>query len=289
VLWRPGTRAVTVETAVGCGRGGPSEGLTELALGGNRVAWQETNGGNSLELIVKTATLADPKPRGVSFVTNGDGAGEDPAGDWTAHLHADGALLVFARWSHCETAEGGSTIRPCVAGEAETYDGALHRIVGGRDTVLRRGDDVTEPIWVDGGRTLVRRPDGKLALLRTTGATLRTFDVGEGATGAVFQGSRLAVLRRTALDVYDTASGTRVRSFHLRSMARSLVDVQRGIAVLLAGGQIHLVRLDDGRGATIVPPRGGPLRAQLEAGGLFYSAGARVFFVPLDDVLRRFR
>jgi len=288
-LWRPGTRPVTVKTQVGCGRGGPLEGLTELALGGNRVLWQETNGGNSLEFLVKTATVARPVPKDVSYVTNGNGAGGDPAGDWTGHLHADGSLLVFARWSHCEAAEGGSTYRPCAAGQADVYGGALHRVVAGRDTILRRGDDVTEPIWVDGGRTLVRRPDGTLALLRTSGATLRTYYVGPGVSDAVFQGARLVVLRPTSLDVYDTASGDRVEQFHLRRMPRRLVDVQSGIAVLLAGGQIHMLRLDTGRGATVVPPRGGPLLAQLEPQGLFYSAGARVFFLPFADVVRRFR
>jgi len=290
VLWRPGERPVTVRTQVGCGRGGLLEGLTEVALGGSRVLWQETNGGNNLELLVKTATVANPNPKDVSYVANGNGAGGYPAGDWTGGLHADGSLLVFARWSHCEQAEGGSTYRPCVAGQPDVYDGALHRVVGGRDTVLRRGDDLTDPVWVDGGRTLVRRPDGTLALLRESGATLRTFDAGPGTTDAVFQGSRLAVLRATALDVYDTASGERLEQFHLSRMPRRLVDVQSGIAVLLSTGQIHLLRLDTGRGATIVPPRGGgPLLVQLEPQGLFYSAGARVFFEPFADVLRGFR
>jgi hypothetical protein len=288
VLWRPGTRPVTVETRVGCGRGGPLEGPDGLALGGNRVVWQERNGGNDLELAIRTATVSSPVPKDVSYVVNGDGAGGDPAGDWTGHLLADGPLLVFARWSHCEEAEGGSTFRPCAAGQPDVYAGALHRIVNGRDTVLRRGDDLIEPVWVDGGRILVRRPDGTLVLLRTNGQPLRAFDVGAGATDAVFQGRRLAVLRPASLDVYDTASGVRVRSFHLRSMPRRLVDVQSGIAVLLSGGRVHLVKLESGRGATFVPPRGVPLFAQLEPGGLFYAAGTRLFFVPFADLLRRF-
>jgi hypothetical protein len=289
LLWRPGTKPVSVTTQVGCGRGGFLEGVAEVALGGKRVIWQETNGGNTLELSVKTATVASPKPRELSFVVNGNGAGEDPAGEWTGHLHAKGPLLVFGRWSHCEQAEGGSTIPPCVPGKPDVYDGSLHRIVAGRDTVLRRGVDFATPIWVDGGRTLVQQPDGKLVLLRTAGQTLRAFDVGAGVRGAVFQGKRLVVLRATALDVYDTGSGARVRSFHLRSMPRSLVDVQSGIAVLLSGGQIHLVKLDSGRGARVVPPKGGPLLAQLEPAGLYYAAGARIFFLPLANVLGRFR
>ena len=96
------------------------------------------------------------------------------------------------------------------------------------------------------------------------------------------------VLRSTSLDVYDLTTGARVHSFHLSQVPRQLVDVQSGIAVLLSGGTIHLLRLDNGRGATIVPPPG-TLHAQLEPAGLFYSAGARIGFLPFADVLRRFR
>jgi hypothetical protein len=50
---------------------------------------------------------------------------------------------------------------------------------------------------------------------------------------------------------------------------------------------IHLVRLSDGHDAVITPPGTGPLHAQLEAAGLFYSYAVddgerpgRVAFVP---------
>src|SRR5205085_318858 len=132
----------------------------------------------------------------------------------------------------------------------------------------RRGDDMLYPIWVDGGRILIRRADSTLLLLRTSGQTLRTFDVGNDFTDAVFQGKRLAVLRATALDVYDTGTGARLRSFDLRKTPRRLVDLQSGLAVLISGGAIHLVKLDTGRGATVVPQHGSPLQAQLEPSGL---------------------
>jgi hypothetical protein len=289
LLWTPGAVATAVKTQVGCGEGGMLEGLTELALGGKRVLWQETNGGNNLELIVQTATLQQPVGKLVSYVENGDGAAGDPGGDYTGHLRADGPLLVFGSWTHCDpfVGEGAGYAAPCKAGEPELYGGALHRVVAGKDTVLRRGNDVLAPLWVDGGRILVQPADSKLALLRTTGALLQTFDVGPGHGEAVFQGSRLAVLRPTALDVYDTAGGSRLRSYPLAPRTRHLADLQSGIAVLVTGGAVHLIRLDTGKGATIVPRGGGAIHAQLEPSGLFTSSATELAFLPLAAVRAR--
>lgn len=183
VLWRPGSRETTVRTQVGCGKGTSLEGIAELALGGKRVLWQETNGGHNLELIVETATLGQRRDKTVSYVENGNGAAADPGGDYTGHLLADGPLLVFASWTRCDpyTSEGAGYARPCKKAEPALYAGALHQVVAGKDTVLRRGDDMLFPVWADGGRILVQSGDSKLLLLRSTGATLRTFDVGKGS------------------------------------------------------------------------------------------------------------
>jgi hypothetical protein len=290
VLWRPGTAAPTlVKTQVGCGGGAPLEGVTELALGGKRVIWQETNGGNNLELIVQTATTARPAPAEVSYVENGNGAAGDPGGEYTGHLLADGQLLVFTSWTHCDpyADQGAGYAEKCAAGGPELSQGALHRVVAGKAAVLRRGDDVLAPLWVDGGRILVHSSDSTLTLLRTSGAPLRTFDVGPGHGEAAFQGTRLAVLRPTSLDVYDTASGERVHSFLLARKTRHLADLQSGIAVLVSGGAVHLLRLDTGKGTTVVPRGGGTIHAQLEASGLFTSSSTGLSFLPLATLLAR--
>lgn len=289
VLWKPGTAATTVTTGVGCGGGTSLEGVAELALGGKRVLWQETNGGNNLELIVQTATLRRPVGTMVSYVENGNGAGGDPGGDYTGRVLADGPLLIFASWKRCDpyASEGADYAAPCKTGEPALYASALHQVVGGKDTVLRRGDDLLSPVWVDGGRILVRGPDSKLVLLRSTGAPLRTFDVGTDFGEAVFQGARLAVLRPTSLDVYDTGSGARVRSYPLSKKPRHLADLQSGIAVLVADGAVHLLRLDTGKGTTVVPRGGGTIHAQLEPTGLFTSSAKELAFVPMATVLSR--
>ena len=288
VLWKPGSKPVTVKLQVGCGEGGPLEGVDDLALGGNRVLWEETNGGNNLELIVNTATLAKPKPATVSYVENGNGAGGDPGGDYTGSLYADGPLLTFASWTQCDPYQGSQFARPCEKGKPAYYNGVLHRVTAGKDTVLRSGDDMLFPDWVDGGRVLVHNGT-KLMLLRTSGATLRTFEVGPDVEQAVFQGSRLAVLRPSSLDVFDTATGIHTHSYRLVSTKRRLVDIQSGIAVLAVGPAVRLIQLDTGRGATFLPAGGGTVQAQLEPTGLFTSSAKGIAFVPMARVLASFR
>jgi hypothetical protein len=281
--------------------------VREIALGGKRVIWQEGMGGNNLEMIVLTATASRPKKSWVSYAENGNRAAGIPGGRYTGHLLADGPLRVFASWVRCDPInypEGDvGYAEPCEKGKPKLYAGALHRVVGGKDLVcgssgggvrsncdkvVREGNDMLFPVWVDGGRILVRDSDSTLTLLRSTGATIRTFDVGKDYTTAVFQGKRLVVLRPAALDIYDSDTGERVRSFSLSTTPRKLVDVQSGIAVLISGGAIRLVQLDTGKGATVEPPGGGTIRAQLEPNGLFYSSASGLGFIPMPDVLRRF-
>ena len=82
VLWRPGSKPVTVTTQVGCGDGGPLEGVDGLALGGNRVLWEETNGGNNLELVVNTIDAGVARRFGELFEIDLGGASEIVAEDW---------------------------------------------------------------------------------------------------------------------------------------------------------------------------------------------------------------
>jgi hypothetical protein len=290
VLWKPGGAVTTIQTGLGCDEDALFEGIAEIALGGKRVLWQETNGGNNLELIVNTATLAKPKRADVSYVENGNGAAGDPGGPYTGHLLGDGPLLVFAAWTRCDpyVSEGADYAKPCKKGEPVEYDGGLHQVAAGRDKVLRSGDDMLYPMWVDGGRILVGRAGPKLMLLRTTGATLRTFDVGPNVDGAVFQGSRLVVLRPTALDVYDTGTGARTHTYPLAKTPRRLVDLQSGIAVLISAGAVRLIQVDTGKGATVKPSGGGTINSQLEPTGLYTSSAKGLTFIPMAQVLARF-
>ena len=295
LFWRPGSPATVVGATAECAAGGQvsvlGSSVAELALGGRRVIWQEVGGGNNLEMFIETATTSQPKAKEVAYDSNGSGAAGDPGGGYNGHLLADGSLLVFASWRHCADSEASDSPPLCEQGKPDISSGSLHRVVLGRDAVVRNSDDVLYPVWVDGGRILVRSPDSELTLLRGSGGILRSFDVGTNYQTALFQGKRLVVLRPTALDVYDTSTGAKTTSFALSAKPRQLVDLQSGIAVLISDGAVHLIKLDNpnGAGATVKPPGGGKIMAQLEPAGLFYASRAGLGFLPMAEVLKRFR
>jgi hypothetical protein len=102
------------------------------------------------------------------------------------------------------------------------------------------------------------------------------------------QGRDLVVLTPTAVEVTDADTGAFLRRWPARRDAE-LADVQDGVALLIAGTRLHLLRLDDGRDRVIDVPGSAPIRAQLEPGALFYSYRVtdssypgRVAFVRLD-------
>jgi hypothetical protein len=281
VLWRIGHKPVTIKTIDQCDTDGIGlDSVAELALAGQTVAFQETNGGNNLELIVSTATLARPRANMVSYVENGGGAASDPAGEYNGDLVGHGTLLAYATWTLCDSA-GGDYARPCSSGQPDVYDQALLRIGGG---VLGRGAAVLDPIWTDGSAILVRHADHTLLLVDAKGRTIHSFPAIPGLAGAVFQGRQLVTLTPSALTVWDSHTGRLVRSFALQPGKRLLEDLDGGIAVLGSQGTTHLIRLSDGRGVTFT----NAAKAQLEPQGLFFAAGSTLRFVSRADVVRRF-
>jgi len=273
VLWRLGHAPVTIRTIDQCDTDGIGlDAVVELSLARQTVAWQETNGGNNLEMSISTATLAHPAEHDVSYVENGGGAASDPAGDYTGDLVGHGRLLAYAAWKLCDKFQPGYA-RPCQSGKPDVYDEQL-RGIGGR--VLRTGPSVLHPVWTDGSRILVRHGDGTLLLLDERGQQVQAFSAVPGLVGAAFQGSRLVTLTATGLAVWDTGTGHRLRSFALPTGRRLLEDVDGGIAVLGSSGTTHLIRLSDGRGATYTHAA----HAQLEPQGLFFASGSTLRFVP---------
>ena len=273
VLWRPGRSPVTIKTIVQCDNDGIGiDGVDGLALGGQTVLWQETNGGNNLELSISKATFARPKEQDVSYVENGGGAADDPAGDWTGALVGHGGLLAYASWKQCDQV-GGGYARACSPDRPDVYAQRLHRI-GGR--VLLWGPDAVYPIWSDGHAILVRHADRTLVLVDAAGRVLWRHSAVPGLVGAVVQGSQLVTLTRTALDVWHLPDSTPGRTFALAAAPRVLEDVDGGVAVLGSSGTTHLIRLSDGRGVTFAHAA----NAQLEPTGLFFSDGRTLRFVP---------
>ena len=239
--------------------------MADLALGGQTVLWQETNGGNNLELSISKATLTRPKEREVSYVENGGGAAGDPAGDWTGSLVGHRGLLAYESWKECDRA-GGDYARQCSQGRPDLYAQRLHR-VGGRLPVF--GPDAFFPVWTDGHAILIWHADKTLVLVDSNGRVLWRHSAVPGLVGAVFQGSQLVTLTRSALSMWRLPRNEPVRTFPLAPRRRVLEDLDGGVAVLGSSGTTHLIRLSDGRGATFMHAA----HAQLEPQGLIFASG----------------
>jgi hypothetical protein len=110
---------------------------------------------------------------------------------------------------------------------------------------------------------------------------------------ARLQGHDLVVQTPTAIEITNADTGVFVGRWPLPTSDATLSDLQDGIAVLVAGNGIHLLRPADGTDKVIHVAGTGAVLAQLEPSGLFYSYTAddpaypgRVVFVPRDQRLR---
>jgi hypothetical protein len=274
-LWQPGAAPIRLREPCS----GTPWGPQGIAVAGEHVAWVESllgpnAGSNSFSVYAGTAAL--PAPRLVLQT------GNDPTGD----LLGDADLLVFATWAR----NGFCTGSGCYVGERR--EGRLYRFDGRAATLIAASTGPLTPLSVDRGRILVDRGTGLLDLLSADGASRRTFELNASLVrGARLQGRNLVVLTPSVVEVTDTDTGSFLRRWPAPSNSARLEDVQDEIAVLVAGPEIHLLRLSDGRVATIEVPGRGPVRAQLEPDGLFYSYGVddpkypgRVGFLPIDQL-----
>ena len=260
-----------------------------IALAGRRVGWLQTFFGTTdTETIVKTATLARPRPVEVAYAL---GSAYGYYGDATLAPVGDGGLLAFTVERRC--AGEGEDGPPCPTGRKphDVIGATIWRVPGrGRcpgDSVVRRCARVAKAngeltvLAVDAGRIVARTDDG-VTLLTPTGEHVRDFPVAK-VRGGVLSGSRLALRVPGAVEIYDTGSGELVKSLPMR--LDRLEDIEHGILVTATKRTVTLRRLSDGHTARI-HTRAIP-HAQLEPSGLFVAAGHRVTFLPMADILRR--
>ena len=301
-VWAPQTRSFVPIGASACvGSTSTGAGLFGVALAGSRVAYVRFAGGNTRELQLRVATVA--RPRAVTVASASYGVGEQ-RGTYIGRVAGDGSLLAFDWWSECAPCADSSPVAPrssifrVVSSGGSTCPnaglGALPRCrpvasvagplrlldVGGGLVVTRTGDDVA-----------VRSLDG-------TAVWSGTF---AGLRAARIDGHVMAVLVRvgtlSSLWTVDVSTGVRSGPWKLPAAtpaALRLEDYQGGIAVYVVGRAVHLLRLAGEPNETIRAPGPGPVHAQLEPPGLFYSYRAaggrsRVAFVPMTALLRRFR
>jgi hypothetical protein len=277
-LWEPGSASETsrvVRLREPCS--GTPWGPQGVAVAGDRVAWVESilgtiAGSNSNRVYAGTVKTPAPNP----LLPESDA----PVGD----LVGDGELMVFDTWARTGYCIGSA----CYSGAKR--DSRLFRFDGGSAArfITSSAGQLT-PLSVDAGRILVDRGDGVLELMSASGSSLRTFQLNAALVrGARLQGRDLVVLTPTAIEVTNAETGGVLRRLPAPPDAR-LDDVQDGIAVLVAGTDIHLVRLSDGREAIIQVAAAGDVLAQLEPSGLFYSYRVddskypgRIEFVPFE-------
>ena len=307
-VWTPATRSFVPVGASACvGSTSTGAGLFSVGLAGTRVAYVQFAGGNTRELQLRLASLGSPQPTTVASASFGV---DTVQGTYIGRVAGDGSLLTFDWWSEClpcaaPVAPRGSIFRLVPSGGAACPNaglgtqprcravvsaaGSLRLLaVGGGLVVMRSGDDVAVraldgTVLYSGGFAGLRaaRIDAGILLVLTrvgTQTSLWTVDVSSGRLNGPWI---LPLSRLAGDDVCGDPNGCRLAALRL-------ADYQNGIVVYLAGRAVHLLRLSDRRDVAIRAPGVGPVHAQLEPSGLFYSyspAGSpgrgRIAFVPL--------
>jgi Tol biopolymer transport system component len=270
-VWTPAARTIArfgfprlcVPTSTG-------SGIYDLELAGSRVAWARYGGGNTWEFELESATLSARTP--ITLSSNSGDAGEY----WPYYVRGDGAVLAFD--DHVRLVQVGGGREPCQQG-------------GWRGSsickTIRRTDHRTPIESVSGSLIALREPT-EVVIVDLQGNVVHVFPF--AVTAARLDGEQLVVVRGRTIERYSVSTGAQDASRPLPS-GYALADVDGGIAALRKPAAIMLVRLDDGRSLTI--ERRGPMFADLEAPGLYYSYAlgktGRVAFLPRDELVRRLR
>jgi hypothetical protein len=292
MVWDPGHRRIA-RLQSGAAKCESSDrlnrrGAPAVAIAGARTAWLQLTGGNNLETILFTATLARPKPVWLGYGAAADGI----AGSFVRQPVGDGSLLAFTTETRCHPDYGAG----CPPGRqtGDIIESTVWRVGGTgrcpsgpvaspvRCSVVAKADSELSVLAVDAGRIAARTEDG-IRLLTLGGRVLQDLPV--RASAAALSGNRLAVRTSGAVEVYNTGSAKLTDRF-VAANGVGLQDLERDILITASRSTFTLRRLDNGRTTTIRVNR--TTLARLEQTGLFFTAGARrVVFMPMREVRRR--
>jgi WD40 repeat protein len=284
-----------------------------LALAGDHAAWGVLQGGNFQTNTLAVETVGDPTSRtevATGEHITGDLRGEERAGD----LLGAGPLLVFSTWTYCDevvpvTCPGlPSGQGPALASQTlwrvrePSWPGACPGGTSGSPTSgrcqqLRVEHGPLRVLDVDADRIVVSGDNATL-VLDANGGQLLSLPVSTQA--AQLTGSNLVVLVSGELRDYDATTGTLLRTsplpavpsggfcgvpiFFCGSPRLRLEDAARGLVAYILDGQLHLLRLADGRDVAVHEGTA----ARFDSAGLAYSYRApgdwpgRIRFVPFD-------
>jgi hypothetical protein len=292
MVWEPlRHRAHRLQAARACETNdrGERTGPPSAALAGTRAVWLQLAGGNTLETVVRTATVARPTP---VYLAVGYGQ-DDLVGTFARPPAGDRSLLAFTIEKKCLP---GDELNPCPPGhesggivEATVWrlggKGRCPSVLSGKPfpcSPIAKADSELTVLAVDAGRIAARTVSG-IKLLTGAGGVIRDIAIAGGEKAAL-SGKRLAVRTAKAIEVYDTDTGQLSARFPSLSGVR-LEDLDRDILVTASGGRVTLRRLSNGRTSTF--QAGGTALGQLERPGLFLAGARRVTFIPMREVLRR--
>jgi Tol biopolymer transport system component len=279
--WQPGTRPVHLDWQQPCDEDVGAEVTIDgpLALAGTHVAWTLSGASPSTgETDLYTASVRQPAT--VRFVEEATNTSDECCGgDFLGDLYGDRDLLVYDAWTQCsvDDPDNGSA---CKAkgeqwGHETIMNTRLWRIEGSRRVVVRAGRGSFQATSVDGGRIAVVEPSGAVDVVRADGSLVhRLPPPADEALSAQLSGSQLVVLTGGGLlRLYDAATGKPGKT--VQSPGGALEDLDSGLAVLVRGRTVHVLRLADGHRVAITPPGRGPVFAQLEPSGLFVGYTVR--------------
>jgi hypothetical protein len=277
-VWVPASRTLVPIGAAPCSQSvSTGAGVFGVALAGTRVAYLQYAGGNTRELRLRLATLAQPRPFTAASAAYGL---DQETGTSIGRLAGDGSLLAFDWWRLCA---------PCARANPAAPRGVVWRILpagtacpqAGGLGALRRCRMVTSApgslrlLAVGGGLVVVRVEDEITVVRSADGAAVYSGSFPGLRAARIDDGVLLVLVRSGAKNALWTVGVADRRTSGPWALPSSpalrLEDFQSGIAVYVAGRDVHLLRLFDRRDLKIRAPGLGPVRAQLEAQGIFYS------------------
>ena len=237
-------------------------GVRELAIAGQRVVWIINQGGNteSGDYLFTAAVAKPTEKRLVSVRRTGDVMGV-LTGSWIGGLVGSENLLAVNRWATDAT----GTVTRVGLSLIGAYN--LRRIATDSSTMLAQS--------ADAGRIAVLRSDGSVGLYSAAGSLLWTVTPSSAQQVAV-QGNYLVVLTKTrTLAVYNSRTGSLLKTLPVRGRSPQNLDVQANVAVYTVGRELHVVHLKTGKDRGLATMSHGIKFAQIEASGVVYAGNVR--------------
>jgi hypothetical protein len=264
--------------------------IYDLAVAGDRVAWGEKTSGLSFRWWLFQARLV-PVLQRYELATGSGGVGSNWYGG--GGLAGAAGALAYSVWETNRDPTSEVPITSMTLFRAtETGCPCPAIVYGAAPEEFTRGAGLTPIVALDtdGARLATLRYD-RLVVYDKVGNQLSEIDVRPAA--AQFAGDDVVVLVPNELRIY-TASGTLRRSWPVQSASvgrdcryysepqcnapveLTLEDAARGLATYVVRGEVHVLRLDDGRDTVV----GYGSEARFMDNGLVYADGARVRMAP---------